>query len=130
MGDWTDTPRQREYLPGHPKPKLVKEVRSHLSRYGIRPTNHELWQLTWKWACDIAVSYFYTSWPMASEIAAQYVLLLLSEMRTAKALRLPYRASDKMPGEVRSRIHAANQITDGRRKKASVPMLTHEEPAA
>jgi hypothetical protein len=34
-------------LPGWPKKKLVKEVRQHLSHYGIRPVKFTIWQTTW-----------------------------------------------------------------------------------
>ena len=44
-------------LPGWPKKKLVKEVRSHLWHYGIRPTKFTIWQATWTWAAAIAKSY-------------------------------------------------------------------------
>ena len=87
-------------LPGWPKKKLVKEVRRHLWHYGIRPTKFTLWQATWSWAYQIAKSYWHTHWPMATEIATQYLLLLLCEMKESHMLRLPYRAGDHIPPEV------------------------------
>ena len=69
-------------LPGWPRKKLVKEVRSHLWHYGIRPTKFTIWQATWSWADAIARTYWHTHWPMASEIATQYILLLLVEMKS------------------------------------------------
>ena len=68
-------------LPGWPKKKLVKEVRRHLSHYGIRPVRSELWRATWAWAEAIARSYWHTHWPLPSEIGTQYILLLLIEMK-------------------------------------------------
>jgi hypothetical protein len=61
-------------LPGWPKKKLVKEVRRHLSHYGIRPTKCEIWRATWAWADAIARSYWHLHWPLPSEIATQYIL--------------------------------------------------------
>ena len=86
-------------LPGWPRKRLVKTVRSHLWRYGIRPRGNA-WQATWAWASQIANSYYHTSWPLASEIAAQYVLLLLAEMQQNRSLKLPYRANKFIPDEV------------------------------
>ncbi len=85
-------------LPGRPKKKLVKQVRSHLWHYGIRPTRFTIWQATWAWAHAIARSYLHKSWPLPSEIATQYILLLLAEMKSS--LRLPYRAGEIIPAEV------------------------------
>ena len=87
-------------LPGWPKKKLVKEVRSHLWHYGIRPKWSMIWQATWSWADTIAHSYWHTHWPMASEIATQYILLLLAEMKSSCMLKLPYRAQEIMPPDI------------------------------
>lgn len=87
-------------LPGWPKKRLVKEVRRHLWHYGIRPKG-EPWHATWSWAAAIARSYYHTHWPIPSEIAAQYVLLLLAEMNENRNLRLPYRANQVIPDDVR-----------------------------
>jgi hypothetical protein len=73
-------------LPGWPKKKLVREVRRHLSHYGIRPVKSEIWQATWAWANVIAHSYFHTHWPLPSEIGSQYILLS-AEMHNSHALR-------------------------------------------
>jgi hypothetical protein len=94
-------------LPGGPKKKLVKDVRRHLSHYGIRPTKSELWRATWSWADAIARSYWHTHWPMASEIATQYILLLLVEMKSSFTLRLPYRAQKIVPPEVAALLPAS-----------------------
>ena len=87
-------------LPGWPKKKLVKEVRRHLSHYGIRPVKYDIWQATWSWAHAIARSYFHIHWPLPSEIGTQYILLLLVEMQKSHLLRLPYRAREVLPPEV------------------------------
>jgi hypothetical protein len=91
---------EEKTLPGWPKKRLVKEVRSQLSSYGIRPT-YTLWHATWSWANSIAKSYYHTSWPIPSEIGHLYVFLLLGQMHQHRGLKLPYRASKVMPEEVR-----------------------------
>jgi len=96
-------------LPGWPKKKLVKEVRRHLWHYGIRPTKCEIWRATWAWAAAIARSYWHVHWPLPSEIATQYILLLLVEMKQSHMLRLPYRAGDHIPPEVAQLLPAAHQ---------------------
>ncbi|MGO8747960.1 MAG: hypothetical protein ACLQNE_18450 [Thermoguttaceae bacterium] len=96
-------------LPGWPKKKLVKEVRRHLWHYGIRPTKFEIWRATWAWADAIARSYWRVHWPMPSEIATQYILLLLVEMKGSCSLRLPYRAGEFIPPEVARLLPTAQQ---------------------
>jgi hypothetical protein len=90
-------------LPGWPRKRLVKQVRAHLWRYGIRPRGTP-WRAAWSWASAIANSYFRPSWPSSTEIATQYVLLLLVEMKESFALRLPYRASKVIPDEIRAML--------------------------
>jgi hypothetical protein len=87
-------------LPGWPKKRLVREVRSHLRHYGIRPKG-EAWRAAWSWASAIANSYVYTHWPIPSEIATQYVLLLLAQMKESHSLKLPFRANKVVPDDVR-----------------------------
>ena len=87
-------------LPGWPKKKLVKDVRRHLWRYGLRPTRSDLWRATWAWAEKIARSYWHIHWPQPWEIATQYILLLLIQMKENRSLRLPYRAAEYIPAEV------------------------------
>ena len=96
-------------LPGWPKKKLVKDVRRHLWHYGIRPVRFDLWRATWSWAEAIARSYWKTHWPLPSEIATQYVLLLLLQMKESRSLRLPYRASDHIPPEVAALLPITQQ---------------------
>lgn len=87
-------------LPGWPTKKLVKDVRKHLLHYGIRPVRDHLWRAAWTWAEAIARSYWRTHWPLPSEIATQYILLLLSDMKRSIGLRLPHRARQIIPGQV------------------------------
>lgn len=101
-------------LPGWPKKRLVKDVRRHLSHYGIRP-QHTPWIAAWSWANAIANSYFHTHWPSSSEISTQYLLLLLAEMKRNHALRLPYRANKIIPDQVRAMLPGN-----------LVPLLIHE----
>jgi hypothetical protein len=93
-------------LPGWPKKKLVKDVRRHLAHYGIRPAKIDIWRATWSWAEAIARSYWHMHWPMPSEIGTQYILLLLVEMKSSCMLRLPYRAKEVIPPEVKALIPA------------------------
>jgi hypothetical protein len=104
-------------LPGWPKKKLVTEVRRQLARYGIRPTQPRLWHETWEWASQITRSYIFPRWPLPSEIASQYLLLLLLEMQANHALRLPFRAAEQMPLSVKLRVTASRPL----------PLLEHRE---
>ena len=92
-------------LPGHPRRRLVVQVRRQLALFGIRPTR-EQWLATWQWARQIAVSYSRPMWPVASEIAAQYMVVLLAEMRqlSPNSLKLPYRASRFIPPELQALV--------------------------
>jgi len=98
------------HLPGWPKKRLVKEVRRHLWSYGIRPTSTKLWTETWAWARQITESYVYPRWPLPCEIGAQYVLLLLLEIKANRGLRLPFRAIQQMPPSLRQRL-ATNPVS-------------------
>lgn len=94
-------------LPGHPRKSKVIAVRKALNRYGIRPTGgmafrlNEIWRDAWEWA--LACSEWRGSrkqWPSDTEIASQYILLLLMEMRNNVALRLPFAARNEMGGKM------------------------------
>ncbi|HZY88365.1 MAG TPA: hypothetical protein VFE78_26240, partial [Gemmataceae bacterium] len=89
-------------LPGWPKKKLVEDVRRQLASYGIRPTRSSCWQVSWAWAAAIAQSYYHEHWPLASEIATQYILLMLADVQDLGMLKLPYRATEVVPAEVAS----------------------------
>jgi len=81
-----------EFLPGSPRRRLVLDVRRRLATFGIRPMR-EAWRTTWEWARNIALSYSKPMWPLCGEIAAQYMVLLLADMRAlCNGLKLPYRA--------------------------------------
>jgi hypothetical protein len=96
-------------LPGWPKKRLVKDVRRHLWRYGIRPTKSDAWRATWAWAEKIARSYWHMHWPLPSEIGTQYILLILTEMKQSYMLRLPDRAKEHIPPEVVAMLPATQQ---------------------
>lgn len=106
-------------LPGWPKKKLVSQVRRQLGCYGIRPSLPKLWHESWQWASQITNSYVFPRWPLPSEIAAQYVLLLLLEMQANRALKLPYRAAEQQPPSIRLRLAAGRPV----------PLLEHKENA-
>ncbi|SRR5579871_168572 len=108
---------EKRDLPGWPKKKLVAEVRRQLASYGIRPSLSRLWMETWQWASQITNSYVFPRWPLPSEIAAQYMLLLLLEMQANHDLKLPYRAGQQQPESVRLRFTA----------RQSVPLLEKKE---
>lgn len=81
----------REYLPGDPPPKLLREVRKALRGYGVRPKNPQ-WRAMWEWANKIRNSYYDPRWPRVAELVAQYTVLVLAEMRDDFMLKLPHRA--------------------------------------
>lgn len=81
----------REYLPGDPPPKLIRDVRKRLRGYGIRPQAAQ-WRVMWEWALKIRNSYYDPRWPSVAELVAQYTVLLLAEMRDNFQLKLPPRA--------------------------------------
>ena len=99
-----------EYLLSRPTPALERSVKRHLGSYGIR-IRPELWRLTWEWANAVRDTYGAGGrhWPPATEIGAQYVALLLNQMRGELALKLPSRAMDPelMPANVRRAIELA-----------------------
>jgi hypothetical protein len=107
-------------LPGWPKKRLVSDVRRRLASYGIRPSLSRLWLETWQWASQITNSYVFPRWPLPSEIAAQYVLLLLLEMQANHALKLPFRAAEQQPPSLKLRLAASRPL----------PLLEHKgEPS-
>jgi hypothetical protein len=95
----------KEHLPGQPSAKRVREVRSYLKRWGIRPLTHtwrgiDLWRATWEWAHQVGRSYWNFRWPNPKDIASQYVLLLLMHIRDD--LHLPFRAGTMIPASVKA----------------------------
>jgi hypothetical protein len=118
-------------LPGWPKKRLVKDVRSHLRCYGIRP-RFDIWRATWSWASAIANSYYYINWPMPSEIATQYLLLLLTRIKENHGLKLPHRANTVIPDSIRHMLPTSPMpmIEDRKtkRKKAPASRLSKSSP--
>lgn len=106
-------------LPGWPKKKLVTQVRRQLASFGVRPSLSRLWIETWQWAHQITNSYVFPRWPLASEIAAQYMVLLLLEMQANHALKLPFRAAEQQPESVRLRLTAGRSFPMLEQKKES-----------
>lgn len=94
------------HLHGGPSRRLVKEVRSHLWRHGMRPVD-EPWQLTWAWASGIGSSYMRFRWPMPHEIATLYMILLIHRTADHRTFHVAYRARDAMPDSVKMFIAQA-----------------------
>lgn len=108
-------------LPGWPKKRLVREVRRTLKQYGITPPSDkalawygrqgEAWRAAWEWAAAVARSYWREHWPLPSEVASQYLLLLLTTMRKDRLLRLPPRVQDvTLPSGVRAILGAPARL--------------------
>lgn len=109
MNDWTEKRRpERQDLAGQPSPKLLRSVRQTLWLYvRCRPGRDDrTWKLTWEWAYQIATrtSHYGINpkakrlrWPTPAEIASQYLILALAEMRDSSMLRLPHNAGKFMP---------------------------------
>jgi hypothetical protein len=104
---------ERNTLPGGPSKNRITQVRQFLRPWGIRPTrDSSLWVETWRWAWEVAKSYNTLAlpgiprhrWPLASEIASQYVFLVLLEM--GKRLRLPFRAGQHLTPFLQTRLQA------------------------
>lgn len=102
-------------LPGHPRIKLIREVRRTLWSYlRCRPNRDDTtWKMAWEWAyacgnrnslVGIVKNAKRTRWPSASEIASQYILLALADMRGSFQLRVPFRATECVPLNVRQRF--------------------------
>jgi hypothetical protein len=107
------------HLPGDPSKLIVRRVRQTLKLYGIMP-KFGTWRLAWKWAAAVMNSYGgdmcligkprKKNWPGASEIAAQYMALLLIDMRDGWALKLPHRAAKHLPPEVAAAVLASGML--------------------
>jgi hypothetical protein len=105
----------REYLPGQPSQKRIREVRSVLKSWGVRPLKHtwrgcDLWAATWEWADHVARSYYRPIWPSPREIASQYLFLLLMHVR--EDLRLPFRAGSFLPAGVKALLRHCGTKAD------------------
>jgi hypothetical protein len=103
-----------KHLPGGPSKRLVRDVRRHLSSWGIRPGlggTEKHWRAAWAWADQIASSYSSwmlhrrrKQWPRPTEIACQYLTILVRSIGIDGMLRLPYRAGEQMPAAVATMI--------------------------
>jgi hypothetical protein len=67
---------------------------------------------------------------MPSEIASQYVLLLLAEMKGSCSLKLPYRANKVIPDEVRRLLPSSPLplLEDGSPKRKKAPAIEASTP--
>lgn len=121
-------------LPGMPKKRLVRDVKRHLRSFGIVPSfrTQSVWSQAWSWAADVARSYqrfdgalpkrLRARWPLATEIAAQNLVLLLAEIQESRMFRLPYRANRFLP-------HPLKKLTDRDHQQPSLlPLMQQENP--
>lgn len=101
-------------------------MRQSLRLWGIRPAKDSpLWIETWRWAWEVARSYNTLAlpgiprhrWPLPSEIASQYVFLILLGM--GKTLRLPFRAGQHLTPFLQTKLEALEN-------KNGIPQLTLE----
>jgi hypothetical protein len=93
---------EHDDLPGRPPKKLLRDVRGFLWRR-LRARPHridECWRAAWQWAaaCSERSNRYLTLkrryWPPANEIASQYLLLVLTQLRDDHQLRLPMHAGE------------------------------------
>ena len=124
---------ERNTLPGGPGNNLVRKVRAVLYAYcRSKPQQGDrLWHMAWEWAYAIRSreEVFHLTigyrprkkpWPSAQEIASQYLLLCLVEMRSCRALRLPHNAAEYAPASVAAHLQNNGNIGSG---DLSVPLL-------
>ena len=109
-----------QFLPGSPRRRLVIDVRRRLGAFSIRPM-HDPWRTTWEWARNIALSYSKPMWPTTTEIVAQYLVLLLHDVRKTFGLKLPYRATH--PGVLLPDAVLAALASTGATPESERPML-------
>lgn len=124
-------------LPGDPSKLLVSRVRKSLKQYGIQPARLGTWRMAWQWAANVMRSYAGAmavvgtprkkQWPGAGEVAAQYMALLLVEMKDGWALRLPHRAATCLPVEVAARVLASGITGIGGAAPPKPPALPAKE---
>lgn len=117
------------YLPGSPRKKLVQDVRKFLKSWGIIP-HYKVWPLAWAWAWSVAKSYqrfddllqkrCRERWPLASEIASQYVVVLGAEIRDSGLFHMPFRAQTQLPAPVAEALRMKG-------KQHDMPLLTRLE---
>ena len=121
---------ERNSLPGGPSKNRIAQVRQSLRLWGIRPAKDSpLWIETWRWAWEVARSYNTLAlpgiprhrWPLPSEIASQYVFLILLGM--GKTLRLPFRAGQHLTPFLQAKLEALGN-------KNGIPQLIGTEGGA
>lgn len=104
---------QEKELPGWPNKTLVKKVKQVLWRYvRCRPQiTDPIWRKAWEWASMVEQrnSLFKFGkaasrkhWPADNEIATQYLLLAITDMKSCSQLRLPMHAAEQMPESVKA----------------------------
>lgn len=103
---------EEKSLAGWPTKALVRKVKSVLWQYvRCRPQiTDPLWQKTWDWAAAVerreslykfGKAATRKHWPAPNEIATQYLILAITEMKSFCALRLPFHAATQMPDSVK-----------------------------
>lgn len=106
-------------LSGHPSVPLVKSVKQLLWQYlRCKPLDTDAnWQQTWEWAAACrdrtAITWFSNQrvpWPSPSEIATQYLLLAMSQLRDDHQLNIHRHAVEAMPQSVSLRLTAAPSV--------------------
>jgi hypothetical protein len=92
---------------------LVKTVKAVLRlHFAAKPDQWNAnWRACWLWADNIRwkTPHFGKGsppWPLATEIASQYVLLCLTSMKESNDIRLHYKAAEGMPEGVAKRLAA------------------------
>ncbi len=106
---------ERNTLSGCPSNKLVRDVRGILfRRLGARPRRDDVnWKQAWEWAaacCSRSEFWQFGKqprrrpWPSPCEIASQFLLLVMMDMRDMHQLRLPWRAPECVPPSISRRF--------------------------
>ncbi len=108
---------ERNYLPGGPSNRLVKEVRRTLwTKFQCRPGRYsDTWYRTWKWAaavcnrCDsfnrvYGIKQRSKPWPSSTEIATQYMLICMAEAHKHYGVRVHRRASECLENDEASQF--------------------------
>lgn len=108
---------ERNYLPGGPSNRLVKEVRRTLwLNFQCRPgRDSDSWYRTWKWAaavcnrCDsfnrvYGINQRSKPWPTSNEIATQYMLICMAEAHKYFGVRIHRRATECLENDEASQF--------------------------
>jgi len=130
---------EADELPGRPSKALLRKVRAVLwTNLRSRPHRDDAaWRAAWQWAkaCgDMSRGWpasgktSRVKWPSPNEIASQYLLLVLSEMKSCCAMRLPSNAAASLPSSVAVRFGVkfpAVGPTIGSETPQDLPRLNH-----